>query len=96
MSCPGVQSPCSDSASSPLYPSKPVSFFTKTSKHFPSNKQKKKKKWLELVLRPFLLQKFFSVLVRMCKKIGELKIRCVSKYNQTCKKHVWIFGTLIH
>lgn len=42
MSCPGVQSPCSDSASSPLYPSKPVSFFTKTSKHFPSNKQKKK------------------------------------------------------
>lgn len=59
MSCPGVQSPCSDSASSPLYPSKPVSFFTKTSKHFPSIEQKKKKKMVRASAETIFVTKIF-------------------------------------
>ena len=68
VSLPSARSLCPEAAFSPLYPSKPVSFFSRNSKHFPSSEQKKKKR-TEPVLKPFLLQTFFLVF-RGVKKIG--------------------------
>lgn len=43
VSLPSARSVCPESAFSPLYPSKPVSFFSRNSKHFPSSDQNNKK-----------------------------------------------------
>lgn len=69
VSLPSARSLCPESAFSPLYPSKPVSFFSRNSKHFPSSEQNNKKR-SESVLRPFLLQTYFFLVFTGIKKVG--------------------------
>ena len=68
VSLPSARSVCPESAFSPLYPSKPVSFFSRNSKHFPSSDQNNKKGQSQCWDHFYCKHFFFSL--QRYKKIG--------------------------
>ena len=93
VSLPSARSLCPEAAFSPLYPSKPVSFFSRNSKHFPSSEQKKNKRVRASAETIFVANFFFGL--QRCEKNWRDNRRSGAwpQYNQTYKS---IYGFLAH